>query len=209
MNVVRDPFDLRRSPASDIIRATNITQRAREATTKAYDTSKQSIEDMSSYSTPQNIPSFTSPQRGIENRGWVSSGVTSRSHNGPGVMGSVQDRMGTFFEKKQDLPMYKDKPYSYASSRRRQPTWRRKRVISIATVFTIFVLYLFGFFSSNESKNKKTKSGWTFYPGNEKVGAQAEWLERRESVKEAFMLSWDAYDRYAWGMFISMEMMSK
>ena len=210
MSVVRDPFDLRRSPASNIIRgtATNITQRVREATTKAYDTSKQAIEDMSSYSTPQNIPSFTSPHREMESRPWASSGVTSRSHNGPlgaGVINGVQDRMGTFFEKKQDLPMYKDKPYSYSSSRRHQPAWRGKRVIGIATTFTVFVLYLLGFFSSSDSTNQKTKSGWTFYQGNEKAGTQIEWLDRRESVKEAFSLSWDAYDRYAWGTSTSIE----
>lgn len=95
--------------------------------------------------------------------------------------------------------MYKDKPYSYSSSRRHQPAWRRKRVIGIATAFTVFVLYLLGFFSSNDSTSQKAKSGWTFYQGNEKAGAQIEWLDRRESVKEAFSLSWDAYDRYAWG----------
>lgn len=207
MSNVRDPFDLRRSSASDIIRgtATNITQRVREASTKAYDTSKQVIEDMSSLSGPQNIPSFTNPQRETENTAWASSGVTSRSHNGPtrtGVISGVQDRMGNFFEKNKDLPMYKDKPYSYASSRRRRPAWRRKRVISIATAFVIIVLYLLGFFSNDEPTNKKTKSHWSFLHGNEKAGAEVVWLDRRDSVKQAFAVSWDAYERYAWGMSI-------
>lgn len=207
MSVLRDPFDLRRSPASDIIRgtATNITQGLRKASAKAYDTSKQALEDMSSLSAQQNTPTFPSPQREMENRAWGASGITARSHTAhtnAGVISGMQDRMGTFFEKKSDLPMYKDKPYSYASSRRRQPVWRRKGVIGIATAFGLFMLYMLGFFSSHESADAEPKRGWTFLPGKGKSGSKVDWLERRESVREAFAISWDAYERYAWGMCI-------
>jgi hypothetical protein len=64
------------------------------------------------------------------------------------------------------------------------------------------VLYLLGFFSNDEPTNKKTKSHWSFLHGNEKAGAEVVWLDRRDSVKQAFAVSWDAYERYAWGMSI-------
>jgi len=32
-----------------------------------------------------------------------------------------------------------------------------------------------------------------------KAKNKADWLKRRERVVEAFELSWDAYERYAWG----------
>lgn len=30
-------------------------------------------------------------------------------------------------------------------------------------------------------------------------GATVDWDERRERVKDAFILSWDGYEQYAWG----------
>ena len=114
--------------------------------------------------------------------------------------------MGGFFEKNNDLPMYKDKPYSYASSRRRQPAWRQKRVVGIATAFVILVLYLLGVFSSSAPAKKETKSSWFFFQGKDNSGA--DWLDRRESVKKAFTLSWDAYERHGWGTSISINIMA-
>jgi hypothetical protein len=118
----------------------------------------------------------------------------------------MQDRMGSFFEKNNGLPMYKDKPYSYASSRRRQPAWQQKRVVGIVAAFFIFVLYLLGFFSSSAPANKETKSSWSFFQGKGDAGAG--WLDRRESVKKAFTLSWDAYEQHGWGMSTSIDIMA-
>ena len=172
-----------------------------EASTQAYETSKQAVEDMSSFSIPRNVPSFTNPQRELENRVWGSSGMTSRSaaHTNGGVMGGMQDRVGSFFESNSDLPMYKDKPYSYASSRRQRPIWKRKRVIGVAVSFVMIVLYFLGFFGDEAAATKKAKESWSWLQRPES-GSKADWLGRRERVKEAFILSWDAYDRYAWGM---------
>ena len=204
---VRDPFSLHRSPAFTSFRATasqaaaNVTQRAVEAGAHAYEASKQAVEDMSSFSIPKNVPSFTNPQRELENRAWGSSGMTARSAapaNG-GVMSGMQDRVGSFFEKNRDLPMYKDKPYSYASSRRQRSVWKRKRVMGIAISFVMIVLYFLGFFGDDAAATKKAKEGWSWLQRPES-DSKADWLGRRERVKEAFILSWDAYDRYAWGM---------
>jgi len=207
---VRDPFNLHRSPAFQILTrhsrqaVANATQRVREASvqaieagSQALESGKQTLEDMSTFSIPQNVPSFTSPQREIENRVWGSSGMTARSPNpNSGVLGGV----GNFFEKNRDLPMYKDKPYSYASSRRHQPLYRRKRVLGAGTILLVFVLYFLGFFGSGSHADKKAKSAWGWIQNGDDPALVADWSGRRERVVDAFTLSWDAYSRYAWGL---------
>jgi hypothetical protein len=200
MNAVRDPFNLHRSPAFHIIRgaarqaAAEVTHRVVEAGVQAFESGKQVVEEMLTFSIPQNVPSFTNPQRELENRAWGSSGVTARSagHMDGGVMSGM-------FGKNEALPMYKDKPYSYASSRRQRSIWKRKRVVGIGISFVMIVLYLLGFFGDDAATTKSTKERWTWLQKSES-GSKVDWFERRDKVKEAFTLSWDAYDRYAWGM---------
>ncbi|KAM3066857.1 mannosyl-oligosaccharide alpha-1,2-mannosidase [Clarireedia jacksonii] len=205
---VRDPFNLRRSPAFDILRGTatqaasTVTQRVKEAGAQAYETGKQAVEEMSTFSIPKNVPSFTDPQRNLENKAWAAAGMTARSStagvNG-GMISGMQDRVGNFFGENRDLPMYKDKPYSYASSRRAQPLYKRRRVVLTFLLFVGFVLYLLGFFGSGDDGSGKVKDKWKWLQKPEKGAAAIDWLDRRERVKEAFTLSWDAYERYAWG----------
>jgi endoplasmic reticulum Man9GlcNAc2 1,2-alpha-mannosidase len=205
----RDPFNRHRAIAFDILRGTTInaaraTRQIIEAGSQVYDQSKQAVEEMS-FSVPNNVPSFSNPNRESENRPWGASGVTARSaasHSNGGVMSGVQDRVGGFFEKgRGDLPMYKDKPYSYAASRRIRSTWRQKRTWGVLGVFGFLVLYFMGFFGGHSAAPEKSKaaSGWSWLGKSEKASS-VDWLDRRERVKEAFTLSWDAYERYAWGM---------
>ncbi|RDL36615.1 alpha-1,2-Mannosidase [Venustampulla echinocandica] len=205
---VRDPFNLHRSPAFSILRvsatraAATVTQRVVDAGAQAIESGKQVVEDMSAFSIPKNVPSFTNPQRELENRVWGASGVTARSggsHSHGGLMGGVQDRVGGFFERDRgDLPMYKDKPYSYAASRRHRPIWKRKRTMGLVGLLILSALYLFGFFGGDTPTSKRATSTWNWLHKPEE-GSNVDWLDRRERVKEAFMLSWDAYERYGWG----------
>jgi endoplasmic reticulum Man9GlcNAc2 1,2-alpha-mannosidase len=204
---VRDPFNLRRSNALTILRATatqaaaNITQGVFETGAQAIESGKQVVEDMSSFSVPKNVPSFTNPQRELENRVWGASGVTVRSaalHQNGGL-GGVQERLGSLFDKNQDLPMYKDKPFSYISSRRRKPFWQRKRLLALVGLFIMFGLYMMGVIGEENAK-KRAKYSWNWLQRPEESARKIDWLSRRERVVEAFKLSWDAYDRYAWGM---------
>ncbi|KAG9236328.1 glycoside hydrolase [Amylocarpus encephaloides] len=204
----RDPFNLRRSPAFSILHATasraaaNVTQQVVEAGTQAYESGRQAVEDMSTFSVPKNVPSFTNPQRELENRAWGASGMTARSAQSHpnGVIGDIQDRVGGFFEKgRGDLPMYKDKPYSYASSRRQSSFWRRKKTLGTAGFLLLSILYFLGVFGSNRHATKKAMNTWEWLQRPEKSGSKIDWLDRREKVKEAFTLSWDSYERYAWG----------
>lgn len=205
---VRDPFNRNRTRAFDILRGTAINTAIQltqviEAGTQAYDTGRKAVEEMA-FSGPNNPPSFVAPQREVENRAWASSGVTARSaatHTNGGVIGNVQDRVGDFFkEKKGDLPMYKDKPYSYAASRRQRPLWKQKRTWGVAGIFGLIILYTTGFFGGHS--DRKEKLSWNWSSKHSKGASKVDWFERRDQVKEAFTLSWDAYERYAWGMLV-------
>jgi endoplasmic reticulum Man9GlcNAc2 1,2-alpha-mannosidase len=161
------------------------------------------VDDMSTFSVPRNAPSFSNPQRELENRVWGASGMTARpsgnyAHNGGGI-GGVQNRIGGLFEKNRDLPMYKDKPFSYAKTRRSRPFWKRKRIFAIAGLCIVSILYFLGFIGSSDT-SLKAKDSWNPLQRPERPG-KVNWLSRRERVVEAFKLSWDAYERYAWGMF--------
>ena len=98
--------------------------------------------------------------------------------------------------------MYKDKPYSYAASQRKTAFygWRRVMVALIVVLLALAYLGLV-FIPSNapEEIKRGRPSTWTWLSGGS--GAQVtNWEDRRERVKEAFVLSWDGYEQYAWGM---------
>lgn len=148
-----------------------------------------------SYSLPQNVPSFSNP---AEDRYWSGSGIsrTHNGHTGSGIAGKVDG----FFDKRQ-LPMYKDKPYSYAASRRIKPFYKRRRFWFALTLLILGQLYWFELLPSISSKANIKSTGtsawsWLSQPGASTV----DWDDRRERVKEAFTLSWDGYEQYAWGM---------
>lgn len=152
-----------------------------------------------SFSLPKNVPSFTSSQRPYEDGYWGHSGQVHRQ-NGHTIHG-VGDKINGFFDKR-ELPMYKDKPYSYAGSRRQKSWFKRKRVIFSAISLFVCMVYWLTSSSSSEvpkSVKKKGASAWNWM--KKPSGATVDWDERRERVKDAFVLSWDGYEQYAWGMW--------
>lgn len=154
---------------------------------------------MSSFAVPRNVPSFNDPQRRYEDALWGSSQTsryTTGASNGfglhmPGSGGS------------KELPMYKDKPYNYPSSRRRG----RKRIYLTLSLFLgVFWLYYKGWFAGEASEYAATgdvvdaKSLWGTLSSGSK--GPVNWSQRREQVKKAMEISWAGYEKYAWGMFI-------
>ena len=150
-----------------------------------------------SFSLPKNVPSFDSSQRDYENTYW---GSLRTAHNGHTTNGRGKN-IGTF-SSNQGLPMYKDKPYSYAASRRQRPLWKRRRfwlgvALSLISLFYLLNHSAFHGLRGREMKvRNKRKWGWLRGSAED----VADWELRRESVKEAFKSSWDGYERYAWGM---------
>lgn len=135
-------------------------------------------------------------QRAHEDSYWKTQ--NGHSHDGNGGLGSKLNGYG--FGDKRELPMYKDKPYNYAGSKRTTPFYLRWRIASGAILTLLALAYFFGVFSSWTVKPKSRsvgKSSWNWLGGQE---VAVDWDERREKVKEAFILSWDGYEKYAWGM---------
>ncbi|KAI9681671.1 MAG: mannosyl-oligosaccharide alpha-1,2-mannosidase [Trizodia sp. TS-e1964] len=211
----RDPFNIRRAPAIQVLQASasiaahsalSISRQVFESGKQALEKGRQSLEsspttspsppDLMSFSIPSNLPSFESPQRVIEDALWGNSATNATGSQG------IRDKAAGLFES-QGLPMYKDKPYSYTASRRRHIWWRRKRTILVAILILGLLSYWLGLFASLRGSSVDTAIGknipWKWRTGTGK-GDPADWNDRREKVKEAFILNWNAYDQHAWGM---------
>ena len=106
-------------------------------------------------------------------------------------------KLDTFFDH-EELPMYKDKPYSYAASRRALPFYRRWRPMGAAILSFLALAYWSGALSSVPllaQEKSASKMSWSWLSKESSV----DWDARRENVKEIFTLSWDGYEQYAWG----------
>lgn len=150
-----------------------------------------------SFSLPKNVPSFESSQRSYENVYWGSSGKIRQNGNTGNRIGN---KIGGFLENN-DLPMYKDKPYSYGASRRKAPLLRRKRVWFGVIIFLFGCLAYMEMFSPFMELRIQDSGLWKWFTKSQKNPPLVDWDVRRERVKDAFILSWDGYERYAWGMF--------
>lgn len=225
---VRDPFGLHRNPAIGILRAT-ATQAAREIKTKAIEAGANALEkgkqardavesaveialesasaatDDMAFNIPRNIPSFTSPQRLAEDQLWAASTRGNAGASGSTILGGVGGLLegaGIHGRHSQGLPMYKDKPYAYPPSGRVRPIYRRKRVLTLLALVLLAAFYYLGWFDAHKERVSRAPLSWDWLNSKEEESPQSrvDWLSRRERVVEAFELSWDAYERYAWGM---------
>ena len=141
------------------------------------------------FSLPKNIPRFDDSQRTYENVYWT------RNQTGRGK--GIGNAFGGFSDGN-DLPMYKDKPYRYAASNRHIPLWKRKRTLAITLVGFFFLLTFFGLSSSRKPRRSISESSiWHWFRSS--AQSEVDWDQRRERVKEAFKMSWDGYQRHAWG----------
>jgi mannosyl-oligosaccharide alpha-1,2-mannosidase len=125
----------------------------------------------------------------------------------------LSEKIAGFMNPDRDLPMYKDKPY-FAPKRTGPAARRRKRLIWV-TAGLIF-LGLLWWLSGGHPKDVIKGHGvismhggdmWKWVQGFEKGGRGQEkskdvdWMERRERVKDAFIVSWDDYVEHGWGEF--------
>ncbi|PHH75469.1 hypothetical protein CDD80_2339 [Ophiocordyceps camponoti-rufipedis] len=191
--MIRDPFDIHRKNAFRVT-ALRAAQNIKDSAVQA----SAQVLDMS-FSVPKNLPDFGAPHRDLEDRAWAS--VARRGAGaGANLLNNVQGRVAGALDRER-LPMYKDKPYTYAPSMRRRPWWRRKRMLSTVALGVLVLLYLTGNLPGGGRNGggggggDRGKFSWMSTQGRD----GGDWLERRQHVVEAFELSWDAYERYAWG----------
>lgn len=128
----------------------------------------------------------------------------SNSNNNGGI-----SKINSFFGGRgagRDLPVYKDKPYF--KPRRTGPDRTRARIIYI--MFALFVttmLYVFwGGWGPAELSPPPGDTGeklwrWVQTLDEEENTKHVDWAERRERVKDAFIVSWDSYETYGWGRY--------
>ncbi|KAL2199232.1 glycoside hydrolase family 47 protein [Corynascus similis CBS 632.67] len=168
---------------------------------------EQDQEDMS-FAIPRNVPSFSNPQRELEDHLWAASSAKNRQRSS--LVGNVQDLLSGGSSSRAGLPMYKDKPYMYPPGRGgpyagnwRRPLYRRKRTCAFLLFVVVGLLWWTGLLAGEQQEGGAggglNWSGWLTQEGSGGQANAAEWAERRQKVVEAMELSWDAYERYAWG----------
>ena len=175
--MIRDPFDIHRN---NIFKAT-ASRTANRIRDTAAQVGANALENMA-FSMPRNLPNFESANRDLEDGAWSS-------------LRGAGNRVTGMFDK-EALPMYKDKPFTYTPSYKNRPLYKKKRFFGSLVLGVVFFFYLLGFFSSPKDEAKQ-KSSWSWM-GLGDVG-KTDWEQRRSKVVEAFQLSWDTYERYAWG----------
>lgn len=210
----RDPFNVRRSPlpafhllrnGADTIQrtASQASQRIVSAIGEANDDVglKKKIDDETeaavsdssastmSYALPQNGPTQRHPDQ------WSRAGQNGHSEGG------ISEKVTNMFnpERRDSLPMYKDKPFGYPGSSRRS-AWRKKRTVGLVLGTLAGLSWWFGILSPlsyiSGDSSSKSASSWSLF-GESK--SKVDWDERAERVKEAFQLSWKGYEEHAWG----------
>lgn len=159
-----------------------------------------------SFQLPSKVPAFDSSQRPLEDGYW--SAAKSSAHEG------FASKYNPFGDSERDLPMYKDKPY-FAPKRTGPAAERRRRRRFLWLVVGVTFLGLVWWLWSRPSANdlmwrqglnmKKGGDLWKWMKGLEKgesenaLSKDVDWEARREKVKDAFIVSWDSYEKHGWG----------
>ncbi|KAF2441158.1 glycoside hydrolase family 47 protein [Karstenula rhodostoma CBS 690.94] len=182
----RDPFNLRKAPPSALTylqsaasHASTVAQRATEKAAEAVSETVQAATDKvkdadMSFKLPSNVPNFDNAQRRFEDHVW-----------------------NKFSGNEKELPMYKDKP-TYGT--RRGGWFSGKRRIGIIALVVLGALYWIGWSNRGGSEGgvkDGKKTSWI--PGGQTGKKGVDWNTRRESVKDAFLLSWKGYEEHGWG----------
>ncbi|KAL1958778.1 hypothetical protein VTO42DRAFT_3897 [Malbranchea cinnamomea] len=161
-----------------------------------------------SFQLPSRIPDFDSAQREAEDGYWRAA-HSHRKAYGQSYGGS-QGFFSSLVNPSRDLPMYKDKPYFNPRSTRRK---RRKGLwLTGCVVFVVSLWWLLS--GGGTEKIRQHGLGgvrmhggdlWKWVESFDKERGKGSgekavnWEERRERVRDAFVVSWDAYEQDAWG----------
>lgn len=170
-----------------------------------------------SFQLPQNIPSFSSPQRPFEDNYWRANRNLGNNNGLPGYGLSqptgISNKLNGFFGERA-LPMYKDKPY-FAPRRTGPRRHRRKAIFSGICLSVLIAVWYYtggsGTWGKFGLKRPEVARGvdlwnWVQSFGNSEPGKETgvkaksiDWEARREKVRDAFIVSWDGYEKHAWG----------
>jgi len=177
----RDPFNLRKAPPSAFRLLQTTAAKTVSTTAAAVQKTKDTLQDADmSFRLPSRVPNFDNAQRRFEDNVW-----------------------NKFTGKENGLPMYKDKPAGYGVQKQTRRWCGGKRRIGMVALVVLGVFYWIGWLGGGE-KGDGVETGrreWNIIPGalTGKKG-KVDWEKRRESVRDAFLLSWKGYEEHGWGM---------
>lgn len=115
----------------------------------------------------------------------------------------LSNKVNGYFERDRTLPLYKDKPFF--SPRRTGPRRRWRPFLNVLGVCTILFVLYYNFYLrtwSGLQSNDKGVELWTWAQTLEEgktSGDLSDWTARREKVRDAFIVSWEGYEKNAWG----------
>ncbi|KAK2748278.1 mannosyl-oligosaccharide alpha-1,2-mannosidase [Myotisia sp. PD_48] len=162
-----------------------------------------------SFQIPNRVPTFDAYQRDLENNYWHAAHSSRSAADKSGL--DLSRKIGNFIRPNREFEMYKDKSYYHTS--RRGPRRRRSLWIMVFIAIVVFLLWFrSGGNSEKKAKNKnhgiKGMSGSDLWKWIQRTPASSSstsstksinWEERRQRVKDAFLVSWEAYEQDAWG----------
>ena len=176
----RDPFNLRKAPPSALHFLQKTAAQTVSTTAAAVQKTKETLADADmSFRLPNNVPNFDNAQRRFEDNVW-----------------------NKFTGKEDGLPMYKDKPAGYGAKRQAGRWLGGKRRVGLVALLVFGLLYWTGWLGGGGQEGVESgRNEWNIIPGalTGKKG-KVDWERRRESVRDAFLLSWKGYEEHGWGM---------
>jgi len=170
MYTTRDPFNLRSKASRAAPSALSLLQTAATRTTQAVELTSKALQDAD-----MNIESA---QRRFEENVWNK------------VTGNEKG-----------LPMYKDKPtgYGYGGGRGKPTFVRSKKGAVTAALVVLGLLYWLFVPGANQTPAARLSTGTGWFGGSAAAKKDTVWETRRQEVREAFLLSWNAYEEHGWG----------
>lgn len=176
----RDPFNLRKATPSPLSFLQTTAAATVSLTKVTAEKARQAIDDADmSFRLPSNVPNFDNAQRRFEDNVW-----------------------NKFTGRENGLPMYKDKPAGYGARRQANRWCGGKKRAGFVALVVLGVFYWIGWLGggSSAAEGGSARKEWNILPGSlsGKKGT-VDWDKRRDSVKDAFLLSWKGYEEHGWG----------
>lgn len=150
-----------------------------------------------SFQASQHAQSHFRPANQNPRGGLAGLGLSSTSAD-------LSNKVNSFFDRDRTLPMYKDKPFAPRRTTRRR--WKRLTgILGLCALVLLWYYYRPAVPSWQGSDSSDKGLGlweWAQTFQDEPSKGPVDWNARREKVRDAFIVSWDGYEKEAWGKTI-------